>query len=313
MFTTNQVMSRPQQSDNSTNTVGEQAIAGVTRPRPLIMPDTFDGEASHWDDWVSHFESISRINSWDESSKLLWLEVRLVGKARKAWNRSPEESKRNYNLVKTALRNRFEPDSHKDLYAAEFQTRRKRRDETWGDLADNLRILVERAFPDLDERAKEKLSLDRFLGLLYRSDIAFAVRQKKPKCLDDAVAATLEIESILVLSSSHAGIQIGSLGVVEDDLQPPPSISVVQHHETPAMTEMLQTLISRMDQLEVSVKNLNKQPAPQSRIRNEITARSNNDSASRSNRGLITCYSCGQVGHYARGCASRRQSSQQGN
>jgi len=306
-------MTQPPQSDNPTNTDGEQAIAGVTTPpRPLITPDTFDGEASNWDDWVSHFESISRVNSWDESSKLLWLEVRLVGKARKAWNRLPEESKGNYNLAKTALRNRFEPDSRKDLYAAEFQTRRKRRDETWGDLADNLRTLAERGFPDLDERAKEKLSLDRFLGLLDRSDVAFAVRQKKPKCLDDAVAATLEIESILALSSSRAGIQIGSLGVVEDDLQPPPSISAVQRQETPAMTEMLQTLISRMDQLEVSVKNL-KQPAPQSRIRTENTARPNNDSAPRSNRGPITCYSCGQVGHYARGCAYRRQSSQQGN
>ena len=59
------------------------------------MPDTFDGEASHWDDWVSHFESVARVNTWDEQSKLLWLEVRLVGKARKAWNRLPEDSKGN--------------------------------------------------------------------------------------------------------------------------------------------------------------------------------------------------------------------------
>ena len=78
-------MSRPQPTDHTVNTAGELP----TRLRPLIMPDTFDGEASHWDDWVSHFESIARVNTWDEQSKLLWLEVRLVGKACKAWNRLP--------------------------------------------------------------------------------------------------------------------------------------------------------------------------------------------------------------------------------
>ena len=136
---------------NNTNEQG----ATHTQPRPLIMPDAFDGEASHWDDWLSHFESIARVNTWDEQSKLLWLEVRLIDKALKAWNRLPEDSKGSYSLAKTTLRNRFEPESHRDLYAAEFQTRSKRRDETWGDLADNLRTLAEQAFPEPDERAKE--------------------------------------------------------------------------------------------------------------------------------------------------------------
>ena len=80
-------MTQPQPTDHTANTAGELP----TRPRPLIMPDTFDGEASHWDDWVSHFESVAHVNTWDEQSKLLWLEVRLVGKARKAWNRLPED------------------------------------------------------------------------------------------------------------------------------------------------------------------------------------------------------------------------------
>ena len=120
-------MSLQQRAVNNTNEQG----ATHTQPRPLIMPDAFDGEASHWDDWISHFESIARVNTWDEQSKLLWLEVRLIDKARKAWNRLPEDSKGSYSLAKTALRNRFEPDSRRDLYAAEFQTQSKRHDKTW--------------------------------------------------------------------------------------------------------------------------------------------------------------------------------------
>jgi len=54
-------------------------------PRPLITSDAFDGENS-WDEWMSHFDSVSRVNEWNDQAKLLWLEVRLVGKAQKAWN-----------------------------------------------------------------------------------------------------------------------------------------------------------------------------------------------------------------------------------
>jgi len=165
------------------------------------MSDTFDGDVCHWDNWISHFEIFTSVNTWEEPSKLLWLEVRLIGKACKAWNQLSEEAREVNNLVRQFFVFVLNLGSHKDLYAAEFQTQTKRRDETWGDLADNLWTLAERAFPNLDKRAKEKLSVDRFLSLLDRSKVALAVRQKKPKLLDDAVVVTLEIESILSLSS----------------------------------------------------------------------------------------------------------------
>jgi len=100
----------------------------------------------------------------------------------------------------------------------------------WGNLADNLWTLAEWAFPELDKRAKQKLSVDHFLSLLNRPEVTVAVCQKKPKCLDDTVAATLEIESILSLNSSHAGIQIGKLSTTEEDQQ---------QQQTSAMTELL--------------------------------------------------------------------------
>ena len=175
------------------------------------------------------------------------------------------------------------------MYAAEFQTRSKRRDEAWGDLADNLRTLAERAFSELDERAKEKLSVDRYLSLLDRSEVALAVRQKKPKLLDEAVAATLEIESILSLSSPRT-VQIGKLSATEEDLQPSPTISAVQQQaHISAMTDLLQSLMTRMDQLEVSVTKLNNLPAFQSRPRTGNTSRPHNMSAPRTNRSQIPC------------------------
>ena len=110
----------------------------------------------------------------------------------------------------------------------------------------------------------------RFLGLLDCFNVAFAVCQKKPKCLDDAVTATLEIESILALSSSCTGIHNGNLSIVKDNLHPPPTIFAMQLHETSVITEMLLSIISRMNHMEVSVKNIIKQSAPQPRTRTDI-------------------------------------------
>ena len=45
--------------------------------------------------------------------------------------------------------------------------------------------------------AKEQLALSHFLGQIDSAQIAFSVKQSKPKSVDEAVSATLERESSL--------------------------------------------------------------------------------------------------------------------
>ena len=45
------------------------------------------------------------------------------------------------------------PESRKDRYKAEFQNWRKKRTEPWADYAEDLRILVDRAYPQLEAAA----------------------------------------------------------------------------------------------------------------------------------------------------------------
>ena len=48
--------------------------------------DAFTGEASvSCDEWIGHFESVAKVNGWDDATCLLWLEVRMTGKAQNAW------------------------------------------------------------------------------------------------------------------------------------------------------------------------------------------------------------------------------------
>ena len=289
----------------------QEVLMARTSTKPVIIPDTFDGDIG-WDEWIGHFNSVARVNDWNDQTKLLWLEVRLVGKARKAWNRLTTEDRNDYNSAVIALRQRFEPESRRDLYAAEFQTRGRKPNESWGETADNLRSLADKAFPDLDEVAKEKLSVDRYLTLLEKPDVSLAVRQRRPKTLNDAVSATLETEAFMSLGNQR-GYQI------RPELTPTTSVAGVDStvnatlaSKDDKMYEMLQTLVSRMNQMELTIarmdsrcSNLTNTPRP---ARGQEKDRSDS-----TRRGPIICNKCGKPGHYARGCASRRSKAESGN
>jgi len=273
---------------------GPPEVTVARTSRPVITPDAFDGD-NGWDEWIGHFNSVSRVNEWNDRTKLLWLEVRLVGKARKAWNRLTTEQKNNYDSAVVALRRRFEPESRRDLYAAEFQTRGRKPNESWGELADNLRSLADKAFPDLDEVAKEKLSVDRYLTLIRKPDVSLAVRQRRPRTLNDAVSATLEIEAFMSLGNqtpSHSASSVASMDSSTD---------ATFTSRDDKLCEMLQSLASRMDQMELAIARMDNHSINILRPRGQERGRTNS-----TRQAPIICHKCGQAGHYARGCANRQ-------
>ena len=96
-----------------------------------------------------------------------------------------------------ALKERFEPSSRKTRYQAELLVRRKKKAETWGDLAEDLRLLAVKAFPDLEDGARERLTLNAYMAQLEQPQAAFGVKQRTPDTFDAAVTVTLELESYL--------------------------------------------------------------------------------------------------------------------
>ena len=135
-------------------------VVGRMANRPLVMPEIFNGETS-WDQWIYHFENVETVNKWDEAARLCWLKVRLTGRAQTALQRVFRAT-RTRECAKKALQERFEPcrkgSSHRVVKSAtkvqaQFQERRKKKDEGWADLADGLRNLVDKAYPELGDAA----------------------------------------------------------------------------------------------------------------------------------------------------------------
>ena len=91
----------------------------------------------------------------------------------------------------------FDPDCKKELYVAELTARRRQTGEDWASFRVALRTLADKAYSDLEEKARERLALNQFLAQIENSQVAFGVKQWRPKNVEEAVAATIELESYL--------------------------------------------------------------------------------------------------------------------
>ena len=165
--------------------------------RPVVLPEKFNG-TNNFNEWISHFEGIAAINKWTDEDKKLWLGIRLTDKAHVAFTRLPTSAHQSYEALKLALTERFEPTSKQEVFKAEFESRRKSKTESWGDFGDELLRLVDKAYPALQYQAKEQFALSRYLDQLEPAEVAFGVKQRRPKTINEAVSSTIELESYLM-------------------------------------------------------------------------------------------------------------------
>lgn len=275
--------------------------------RPLVLPEPFDGTGT-WLEWVAHFENVAIVNNWvNADDKLKWLRVRLTGKAQTAFMRFPEATRNNFGEAIVALNRRFNPDSKRELYVAELQSRKKRKDEDWASFGDALKVLADKAYPDLEENARERLALNQFLAELGNPQIAFGVKQKRPKTAEDAVVSTIELESYLTtadvqrvsatvpLSDSGQECNAAALAVVT------PRADNYRGGDS-SLTETLKALNERLSHLELRMDSEKESP------RQSVDA-----AQRRKGSATTTCWSCGRKGHIARFCRSRGAEQQSGN
>ena len=255
--------------------------------RPILIPDNFDGKGD-FDNWVSYFECVATINGWTNEEKLLWIRVSLRGAAHVAYQCFDHETQNSYVTVKTALRERFEPQCKSELYKIEFEKRGKNEEDTWPDFADELMVLARRAFPGLQNESKEIIALNKFLANLQDPRVCLAVRQRRPRTLREAVSATLEMESYLLTlpvtsddndDCSDGFSNVKRVGSTTGDLE---------------VLEEIRRLAKRVEQLESDSTRVHREATPPQQ-------------AWRAKE--VTCYCCGNVGHYARGCALKTQCS----
>ena len=263
--------------------------------RPAVIPEAFTGDGE-WTQWLYHFENTAAVNEWNEAKKLLWLKARLIGRAQLVLQHLPEETRGSYDGVKQAMLDRFEPQSRKGRYQAEFQARRKKQSEGWANFAQDLQNLADKAFPHLQAEARDQLALTHYLSQIENPQLAFSVKQQKPANLDAAVSATLEMESYL----PSKVVTVGTAGTdVECPMEQKTVIASTATGGSESTSSLMKQLLERMDKMEVELRQSKQAQASRRRV--------DPNSQSRGKPPVI-CWNYNRPGHIARNC--RRYPSQ---
>ena len=276
--------------------------------KPVVLPEPFNGETP-WDERTIHFGNVADVNGWDADKKLQWLKVRLTGRAQKAFQRLPQASRATFNLAKEALTERFEPKSRKTRYQAEFQARKKQPSEGWADFADDLQSLAEKAYPTLQHEARKLLAINAYLQQLTQPQVAFSVKQTNPGTLDDAVAATLAMESYAESSSNRTG----AVSILQPENE---TVTVAAIGPVEKLTRMVERLSEQVETLQLEASRTRCQPADGGRDRRPTDLESRQEPENRRPRQRSRafngeCLRCNQRGHIARNCTRSRSSPQE--
>jgi len=179
---------------HASSSVDGVAAVGLNEARPIILPNKFSGDGD-FGEWVADFDCVSRINGWSDAEKYNWLNLHVTGKARMTLTRLQQKPERpSYQQAVTKLRMRFDPPAKRELFKAMLASREKLDSESWGDYGEELVVLAD--YPDLEEKARDMLALNKYLEELRDENISLAVRQLYPKTVDEA---TTELESFTAI------------------------------------------------------------------------------------------------------------------
>ena len=213
----------------------------------VAIPEVFTGDGKQsWSDWLDHFDSVADVNEWSADTKKKWIRARLTGRAATAFRRLPEADRATFDKIVAGFTKRFEPECRRELYAAEFQRRRKRRSEDWAAFGEDLKTLVERAYPTLQVEAHEVLALNHFLTHIEDQQLAFAVRQRAPITVDAAVACVLELDTYLDTQRREDEVVIATVGRMRSNR---------------GGAGIWEKLLERMERLETQLERLEKPEA----------------------------------------------------
>ena len=165
-----------------------------------------------------------------------------------------------------------------------------------------LKQLADKAYPDLEDAVRERFAMNQYLTQLTNPQVAFSVRQAKPKTVDEAVRLTLEMESYL--QPQRPG-KISSVEL-EDSHCETETIAAVTHKTN--TDDSLRQLLRRIDGIEAELKCLRRPSIPESG--RDSGVKSTTRRVEQRGRPL-ECWSCGAIGHKSQDC--RKKDQRQGN
>ena len=128
---------------------------------PVQKPEFYNGE-DDWDQYIAYFQNCADLGHWSETHKQLTLPACLKGQARAFYLGLSLEDQSPYHRLVQKLSERFGSVRQQSRYLTKFETSESGSAETIASLVNDLRLLAQRAYPDLGTDAQESFALHLF-------------------------------------------------------------------------------------------------------------------------------------------------------
>ena len=275
---------------------GGAAAAGAppAMVRPAVMPEAYSGTGD-WAEYVQYFEQCAVINGWGDPQKAQFLAVRLRDAAQRFYNTLPVARKHNWQHVSQDMAQRFAPAATAPLFKAQFKSRRRAAGENLADLADELRRMVVRAYPNMADGDRSELVRDQFIEALTPVSLRVRLQENPPATIQAAVEAALHLERVwgsVDMPTGAANKLVGPYG--EAATTQLVATTSVERSETVQLTEALAKLSAKLDEV-CGPRGGPSYARPVDR----------RDRPERPGERSANCFACGKPGHRARDCWQR--------
>lgn len=161
-----------------------------------IKAREFDG-SSCFEDYITHFERVARVNAWTEADQADFLLIALKGPALEVACSLSTHQQSSYRDIVKALEHRFGLEKQRIRHRAELTSRKRRVGESVAELGQAIRKLVRRAYPKNGLEFQEDFAVEQFKNALGDLELKRALFQGKPTTLDEAVEIVSEAEAWL--------------------------------------------------------------------------------------------------------------------
>lgn len=271
------MMSDANENENNAGAaMEEQEIMEETNPTPVlnivshpgnIKLDKFDGRSS-WRLYHRQFQRVSKMNGWENLlSDYLW--IHLTGDALAYIEELPDAATMSYDEMNAALDQRFGAERLADVHKAQLLNMKRENGQSLAELGQQVRKLVNNAYPKFNFEAKEEIAIEKFLDTL-ETETRRSIYQENPRSLSQAIEKGLKIEAWGMREQSMHGKTNVRVAVDAED------------EDESEHVRILRDLQNKVNDLHIKKKDYSKDRQ-------------------------ITCFYCGKPGHIAAECYSKKR------
>ena len=166
---------------------------GLQSRGPMIKIGSYNGETD-LNAFLSKFDRLVTLYGWSEAEQIVFLEASLKGAAEEiVYEVQPSTTLAD---MKQMLRVRFGTDEQGEVSRTELQHTRRQPGETLQKLYRTIKKLMAVGYPGPPTSTKGWIGRDHFLRALNDEQFSVQVSIQKPKTLEEALTAALELEAL---------------------------------------------------------------------------------------------------------------------